>query len=298
MASKQKAVFVLMPFRSDFDRVFPAVEQACLRASVLTGLKIQCGRGRNLKCGGHPAVFETIKERIQRSDAIVADISENNPNVLWEVGFSESQKKPIVLLSSTPQEIPAALLGSQLIVYEPEILDGLTPRLADSIVEALGVDRVADLQGVNEANPERTQIFISYCHADSASLTRLLVHLRPLESKRFIHLWSDRQIRPGEKWEDKVQDGLRRAKAAVLLISADFLASDYVVNHELPSLLSAAEKEGVRIIPLILKPCGFLRDKRLSCFKAINDPKTPLLKMDEIEQEEILERLSETLEIG
>ena len=71
-------------------------------------------------------------------------------------------------------------------------------------------------------------------------------------------------------------------------MSTDFLASDFIRKGELPHLLKAAENNGATILPLILKPCRYTKHKKLSEFQAINDPKKPLSKLTENEQDEIL----------
>jgi hypothetical protein len=59
---------------------------------------------------------------------------------------------------------------------------------------------------------------------------------------------------------------------ALLLVSTDFLASDFIRKGELPPLLKAAENDGASILSLILKPCLFTMNKKLSKFQTINDP--------------------------
>jgi len=60
-------------------------------------------------------------------------------------------------------------------------------------------------------------------------------------------------------------------------------------------LVGAEAKEGTRILPVILKPCGFLRDQVLSSFQAINDPSTPLLALNPIEQEALYNRIADAV---
>lgn len=138
----------------------------------------------------------------------------------------------------------------------------------------------------------RGKVFVSYSHADTDCLQRLLVHLKPLEKSKAINCWSDLQIRIGDKWKGEIQKNLDEAVIAILLISADFLASDFIVNNELPPLLMAADTKGIRILPVILKPCGFLRDPVLSSFQAVNDPRGPLLGMPHIQQEEVYDKIA------
>jgi hypothetical protein len=57
------------------------------------------------------------------------------------------------------------------------------------------------------------------------------------------------------------------------------------VTNELPPLLAAAEERGVRIVPIVLKPCRFLRDESLARFQALNHPEKPVIGMSEAERE-------------
>ena len=89
---------------------------------------------------------------------------------------------------------------------------------------------------------------------------------------------------------------LARARGTVLLISADFLASEFVIENELPVLLAAAEERGTPPPPVVLKPCRFLGDSQRLVFQSINDPRRPLLGLSVVEQEEIYTRLAERIE--
>ena len=144
--------------------------------------------------------------------------------------------------------------------------------------------------------PQRTKVFISYSHRDSDSRDRLLVHLEPLVRDGGLEVWADNQIQAGEKWGDSIETALNEAKVAILLISADFLASRFISKNELPPLLAAEEDEGLVILPVILKPSRFNRIASLSQFQSINSPAKPLLKLSDVEQEEIWVDLSNRVE--
>jgi|GEM_PF-2911082 len=148
------------------------------------------------------------------------------------------------------------------------------------------------LTNTKEAGPAGLRVFISYSHFDSKYLDRLLVHLKPLERKKLLDPWSDKKIRTGDKWQAEIDENLQNSAIAVLLISADFLASDFIINNELPPLLLKAEAKGLRVLPVIVKPCGFLRDNVLRSFQAANDPSKPLLGMTEIEQEYLYDQIA------
>jgi hypothetical protein len=143
--------------------------------------------------------------------------------------------------------------------------------------------------------PKRSSVFISYSHEDVVWLERLRVHLTPLVRENKIEIWDDTKITPGAKWHEEIKKALAHAKVAVLLVSADFLASDFIATDELPPLLLAAEDEGATILPLILSPSGFLTTESLAQFKAINDPERPLIDLSKGEQERILVKLTEAI---
>jgi hypothetical protein len=139
----------------------------------------------------------------------------------------------------------------------------------------------------------RRIIFVSYSHKDREWLERLQVHLKPLERDGLFEFWDDTRIQTGDEWRQEINDALNSAAAAVLLISADFVASDFIAAEELPPLLAAAQKEGVKILPLILSPSRFEKIESLSRFQSVNPPSKPLIKLGKGEQEEYLVKLSD-----
>src|SRR6266581_9216202 len=106
--------------------------------------------------------------------------------------------------------------------------------------------------------------FISYCHADAGWLDRLKVHLRPLVRRTAFDIWEDSRISPGQEWRGEIAKALARAHVAILIVSADFLASEFIVNDELPPLLHRAAHGGLLVLPLIVSPCLFSEDAELS----------------------------------
>lgn len=141
----------------------------------------------------------------------------------------------------------------------------------------------------------RTKIFISYSHQDAAWLERLQVHLRPLERDSGADVWADTKIQSGARWREEIERALESAAVAILLVSADFLGSDFIARNELPPLLKAAEEEGAVILPIILSHSGFMRHEALSQFQAFNDPSKPLLNMSRGKQEAVLEKVAERI---
>jgi hypothetical protein len=103
-----------------------------------------------------------------------------------------------------------------------------------------------------------------------------------------VNLWDDTQIKAGMKWHDEIERALLSAKVAVLLVSTDFLNSDFISNEEVPALLKASEEDGATILPLILKPSLYTNYPSLKDYQSVNDPSKPLSKLSEAEQDEVL----------
>src|SRR3954451_11359398 len=79
-------------------------------------------------------------------------------------------------------------------------------------------------------------LFVSYSHSDREWVDRLLVLLTPLVESQRIKVWADRYMPVGEDWQREVEGAMARAKFALLLVSADFLASSFIMDRELPAL--------------------------------------------------------------
>ncbi len=140
----------------------------------------------------------------------------------------------------------------------------------------------------------RRKVFISYSHADTKWLERLRVHLTPLEREGIIELWVDTKIQAGMKWKEEIQNAIDSSTVAVVLISADFLASDFISEHELPKLLLHAKRGGTTILPLIVAPCLF-EGSGVDIFQSVNSPEKPLVEMSASERERTLVKLAETI---
>jgi hypothetical protein len=150
---------------------------------------------------------------------------------------------------------------------------------------------------LTKINAQKTRIFISYSHWDSEWLERVQIHLKALNQENSkLEVWDDTKILAGKKWKEEIADALDKCKIAILLISTYFLASDFIANDELPVLLKNAEEKGTKILPLIILPSRFLKNKNLSGFQAVNDPEKPLSKLTLSEQEEILVKLTNDVE--
>lgn len=98
-------------------------------------------------------------------------------------------------------------------------------------------------------------IFISYSHKDERWKDRLLVHLGVLEKEGRIEVWSDNMITAGGDWFTSIKNAIGNSELAVLLITAHFLTSDFILREEVPRLLEARRKRGMQVFPVLVKSC-------------------------------------------
>lgn len=274
-------IFLVIPFRKEFEDITLAIKQ------VAGDLGHQLIRMDELMSIG--SITTQIQQEIKNSDLVIADISNHNANVMFELGFAISSSIPVLPLLRRGEQIPFDIATIRAIIYDRERLNDTLVRplrsfLAHSNLEEYINKEITKLEKEKEL---KKTVFVSYSHADIAYLERLKIHLKPFEKSGQIDLWQDTKIKAGEKWKEKITQALEKSAIAILLISADFLASDFIVDNELPPLLQAAEEKGKTILPVILKPCRFTRDPNLSKFQAINNPNIPLSKLDENGREEI-----------
>jgi hypothetical protein len=134
---------------------------------------------------------------------------------------------------------------------------------------------------VAPALPARQTVFISYSHKDRKWIELLRKVLGALEQDGVLKLWDDRDIKAGERWEDSIREALDSARAAVLLVSQDFLVSDFITRCELPRLLAAAERDGKRIFWIPVGPSTvFETHKEITSFQSpLADPRVSLKEL-------------------
>jgi internalin A len=150
---------------------------------------------------------------------------------------------------------------SDLLVMEQQGLKDL-PQVVDGKVVMLKVQDLLNGVDIGE-NRQRTQkgdrfdsalrLFYSYSHKDELLRDQLDTHLKILERQNLIQPWHDRRIDPGTDWANEIDDNLARADIILLLISADFIASDYCYEIELEQAMKRHHSGEAQVIPIILR---------------------------------------------
>ena len=104
------------------------------------------------------------------------------------------------------------------------------------------------------APPGPTEVFFSYAHEDEPLSRELVKHLGVLKRQGVIRDWHDRKITAGTEWKGQIDQHLNSAGVILLLVSPDFIASDYCYDIEMKRALERHDKGEARVIPVILRP--------------------------------------------
>jgi len=104
---------------------------------------------------------------------------------------------------------------------------------------------------------KKVKIFISYARADEVIKNDLDKHLIGLKRSEMVEVWNDRELLPGEEWDDTIKAELEAADIILLLISADFNNSRYIWDNELSKALERHKNGNARVIPIIARTCDW-----------------------------------------
>jgi len=292
----QKKILALVPYASEFMDVYQAIQSASMKSEENTNQSYILSRPDKSSSG---YITDRLLEEIKLCDLAIVDTTQANPNVLYMLGIAEALNKPVILINQMDYQVPFDIAQKRFLLYHRNKLHNeLVPHLMDAIT--VGIKNPEEFI-FSESKPKKESkkptVFVSYSHVDAEYLKRFSVHVKPLERKGLVDIWVDTKIKAGDKWQDEIEQALSKSAIAILFISADFLASDFIVDNELPPLLEAAENKGTRILPIIIKPCRFSREPHLSKFQALNSPDNPILLMPEIEREVLWDKLSYEIEV-
>lgn len=98
--------------------------------------------------------------------------------------------------------------------------------------------------------------FISYSHQDYLVFNEFKIHLKAVERECGLHFWADERIAAGYDWTAEIANAIAAAEVCLLLVSAEFIASDYIYAKEIPAI-ERRRIDGALVIPVVLRKCSW-----------------------------------------
>jgi hypothetical protein len=141
------------------------------------------------------------------------------------------------------------------------------------------------------------QVFVSYSHQDEKWLKELRTTLAHYErdGQMKLDLWSDKKISPGDDWREEIEKVLMRSSAAILLVTKDFLASEFIYDRELQPLLALAKEKGTRILWIAVSASN-VHDTVIASYQALNsNPNKPLDRLPVARRNEELVQITQKI---
>ena len=142
-----------------------------------------------------------------------------------------------------------------------------------------------------------SKIFISYSHKDEVWKDRLQEQLGALAREGYFSVWDDRQVELGGDWFAEIKRELNQAKVAIMLISASFLNSSFILAKEIPIMLSRRKQDGMLLIPLVIRPCAWQDIPWLSVIPGGYKDNVPLSKLSKHKREEAFAELTRKIKV-
>ena len=127
----------------------------------------------------------------------------------------------------------------------------------DGNIVTVNVKELLNGVDIEKAKTEGVKVFISYSHKDEFYKNQLETHLKILKRQNLVSTWDDRKIYPDEEWDKKIKDNLESADIICLLISADFLDSDYCYDIEMKRAIERHERNEAIVIPIFVRKCNW-----------------------------------------
>jgi TIR domain len=143
-------------------------------------------------------------------------------------------------------------------------------------------------------NTKQPKIFLSYTHKDRRWADRLLIHLGAIADK--VEVWSDAQIEVGASWYDEIARAISNADVAILLVSAHYLASEFITSQELPALLESSKHGRTLILLVMLGPVFLDPTNQLVRFQFVNPPDRPISALTPNEQDRVFMEVARAIQ--
>ncbi len=145
---------------------------------------------------------------------------------------------------------------------------------------------------------ETIKIFCCYARKDKALQMHLINHLEPLRRTGQVSTWYDREILPGTEWKQEIDKYLNTSDIVLLLISPNFMASDYCYSIEMQHALERQKRGEAHVIPIILRPVNW-KEMSIGKLQALPTDGKPIVSWQDRDEafEEVVRGISAVVSI-
>lgn len=291
------SAYAMLPLEPYSERL---VEESVKLACGAAGVYFETADLRLFESSAEERLLEHAQTRIDRANIIIADVTSDAASLVYLTGYAYTRKKKVILVAFDRRYLPPDFRDRKVISYgggmsyfRDKLLERIKqiirPRFRSrrSVSSSAEPAEPADVLGRIIRIVEPNKVFISYSHRDGAWLERLKVMSAPLVWSRELELWDDKKIEPGSRWGLSIDSAIRRSSVAVILVSANFLASEFIMERELPRLLSAATEERLVLLWVLLSACLY-EETEIPAYQAAHDISKPLDSLSVSKRNEVL----------
>lgn len=149
---------------------------------------------------------------------------------------------------------------------------------------------------MSDAPMKEIKLFYCYAREDKSLCNELDKHLSWLKQRYRLTIWHDSKILPGEEWEQSIDTNLNNANLILLLISPDFMASEYC-SKEMQRALEQSKARTCRVISILLRPC-YWKDAPFSSLQLLPTDAKPVTRWTDRDEafENVVTEISRTIE--
>jgi hypothetical protein len=263
--------------------------------------------------GRHPYLLQALFERIDLETSLSGEVleravrkyfKETSTFQKWFEGFRDPERSVYsAIANASGGRLPVAqlksLLDSHVRLQLDDVLETWSfhcviddsasdlPEIAGTMFGNWFRDHCLENISPSDSKEVRNIIFISYSHKDKKWLNKLQTMVKPLVQNSTISVWDDTRIKAGARWKEEIEQALEAAKVAILLVSPNFLESDFIAKHELPPLLEATKKQGPIILWVYISTCLYDRTE-IEGYQAAHDISKPLDSLTRGKQNAVL----------
>lgn len=137
------SIFVLMPFKEEFDDVYMIIQDAIRETAEKLGRTVECLRADEIAKPGR--ITDQVLTSIGHADVVIADITFSNPNVMYELGYAHAMQKPVIILNQDVHQSPFDVQNFRQIVYDrTRMVKDCRPRIIAAVIDVIGSETTSN----------------------------------------------------------------------------------------------------------------------------------------------------------